>query len=523
MHGVGLALLPLYLLVTVIIGWAARKRVSGSNDFLNATGSQPLWVVSLAFFAANCSALEIIGLSAVAAQYGVQAFHFYWIGAIPAMILLSGVMMPIYMRAGVHSLPEYLERRYSPLLRLLNAWLLLATVTGVAGMGVYAMAQVLDVVFQWPFAAGASLTAIVVLIYVLLGGLRAAIYNEIFQILIILAGLIPLAFKIHLPSHATASQLGSHWHLWTGLPAFSTTSPLDRFGVIVGLGFVLSVNYWCTDFVQIQRALAARDLAAGRIVPLAAAFGKLGLSFLVVVPALGAAQFLGPHMPASFDQTLPVLMTACYGPLLLDLGITALLASLMSGLAANVSAFASLWTEEIYRTSFRRNASEAHYIRVGRMAIFISILLSIATSYFAFYFRDLMELVQMIFALFGAPFFAVLLMGFFMRRTTAAGAATGLISGVFTAALFHLLVALGRIPSGSHMSANFYSAVYAFCVSLGIGLLCSRNKDRREEADLKNLVYSPRQIRSLLPTRPMWWIFASVLLTACALLNYLWR
>lgn len=523
MFDAGLVLLPIYLLVTVAIGWITRKRTTSSNDFFNATGSLPFWIASTAFFAANCSALEIIGLSAVAAQYGVQALHFYWIGAIPAMVLLSGVMMPIYMRAGVRSLPEYLEHRYSPRLRLLNAWLILATVTGVAGMGVYAMAQVLEVVFRWPFTVDAFLTAIVVLVYVLLGGLRATIYNQIFQILIIIAGLVPLALKIHAPSRAATLELDSHWHLWTRLPVFSNTAPLDLFGVAVGLGMVLSVNYWCTDFVQVQRALTARDLPAGRIVPLAAGFAKLGLSFLVVVPALGAARFLGPRMPAAFDQTLPVLMTACYSPFLLDLGLIALLASLMSSLAGNVSAFASLWTQEIYRTSLRRDASETHYILVGRVAIVISILLSIGASYFAFYFRDLMELVQMIFALFGAPFFAVFCMGFFTRRATATGAAAGLLSGVFTAALFHLLVALGMLPCGSHMSANFHSAAYAFSVSLCVGLLWSRKKDRKGNAELENLVYGPRQIRSLLPTRPAWWILAFVLLTACTLLNYLWR
>jgi SSS family solute:Na+ symporter len=519
----GFAILPLYLCATVGIGWASRQRASSANDFLNATGSQPFWVVAAAFFAANCGALEIIGLSAVAAQYGVQAFHFYWIGAIPGLVLLSAVMMPIYLRTGVRSLPEYLERRYSPRLRLLNAWLILVTVTGVAAMGVYAIAQVLAVVFHWPFTLGASLAAAVVLIYVLLGGLRATIYNEAFQLLVIVAGLIPLVILVRTLFPETAAHPDSHWHLWQGLPAFSTMATLDRFGVIVGLAFVLSVNYWCTDFVQIQRALTVRNLEAGRMVPLVAGFGKLGFSFLVVFPALGAAHLLGSRMPQAFDQTLPVLMAVSYGPFLLGLGLTALLASLMSGLAANVSAFASLWTEEIYRTSIRTGAEETHYILAGRVAILVSILLSIAASYLAFYFRDLMEMVQMIFALFGAPFLAILGLGFFTRRATASGAAAGLVSGVLAAAAFHLLAVLGWLTHGSQMSANFYSAICAFAASLGVGLLCSRKQDRMDSAKLKNLVYGFREIRSLLPTAPAWWILASTLLTACALLNYLWR
>ncbi len=518
----GIIIIPIYLCITVLIGFVSRRRVKGSNDFLNATGSQPFWIVAAAFFSSNCGALEIIGLSAVAAQYGAQAFHFYWIGAIPSMIFLSAVMMPIYMNCGVHSLPEYLERRYSPRLRLINAWLILLTVLAVSGIGVYAMAQVLHVIFQWPFTGGAWLAALVVLIYVLLGGLRATLYNEVFQLLIIVLGLLPLMWRVPIAAHLRASLSDPHWHLWRDLPAFSPAAPLDLFGVIVGLAFVLSTNYWCTDFVQIQRALTARTLDAGRMVPLAAGFGKLGFSLLVVLPALGATSVLGAHAPVSYDQTLPALMAASYGPWLLGLGLTALLASLMSGLAANVSAFASLWTEEIYRTSLRRNATEAHYMRVSRIAIFVAVILGVGTSYLAFSFRDLMEMVQMVFSLFGAPFLAVLLLGFFSRRATTVGVTAGLICGVFTAALFQLLVFLNCFSYGSQMSANFHSAVCAFVASLGIGFFFSREKERKGEDQLRGLVYGARDIRRLLPASPLWWILACTLIGVCAALNYFW-
>jgi SSS family solute:Na+ symporter len=518
----GLVLIPVYLFITLLIGWLSRRRASGSNDFLNATGSQPFWIVAAAFFSSNCGALEIIGLSAVAAQYGVQAFHFYWIGAIPSMIILSALMMPIYMRSGVRSLPEYLERRYSPRLRLINAWLILLTVLAVSGISVYAMAQVLHVVFRWPFAGGAWIAAIVVLIYVLLGGLRATLYNEVFQLLIIVVGLLPLALRIHPASGESVLPSDSHWHLWAGLPVFSTTAPLDLFGVLIGLAFVLSTNYWCTDFVQIQRALTARTLDEGRMVPLIAGFGKLGFSLLVVLPALAAIDVLGARRPLSYDQTLPALMAATYGPQLLSLGLTALLASLMSGLAANVSAFASLWTEEIYRVSWRTRATEEHYVRVSRAAIFAAVLLSVAASYLSFFFRDLMELVQMVFSLFGAPFLAVLLAGFFSRRATTAGATVGLICGVSTASLFHLLVFINYFPYGSQMSANFHSAACAFSVSLVICLLFSRSGDRKSAAQLQNLVYEGRAVRQLLPASPTWWVLAFTLIAACVVLNYFW-
>jgi len=519
----GLAILPLYLIVTVLIGWVSRRRHSKANDFLNASRSLPLWVVVAAFLSANCGALEIVGLSAMAAQYGVQAFHFYWIGAIPGMIFLAGFMIPIYMRSGVQSLPEYLERRFDARVCLINSWLILAMGTALSGIGLYAMAQVLHVVFRWPFTGGAFLAAGIVLIYVMLGGLRATIYNEVFQLLVIVSGLLPLAYRTTTAFHSDSSLSGAHWHLWLGLPPLSHAASLDQFGVIVGLGFVLSFSYWSTDFVLVQRALTARTIAAGRLVPLLAGFGKLGFSLLVIVPSLGPAAFLGRRMPSSFDQTLPALMAASYGPVLLGLGMTALLASLMSGLAANVSAFSAVWTEAIYRGSIRREAPEEHYIRMGRAAIVVAVALSIATSYLAFYFRDLMEYVQLIFSLFGAPFFAIFLIGILTRRATSRGAVVGLSSGVALAAVHHGLVAAGWLVYGSLMSANLYVAIYAFCTALFVGLLFSRRKERKSDAQLEGLVYRPGQGGESTRASALWWLLACLLFVACGVLNYLWR
>jgi SSS family solute:Na+ symporter len=518
-----LAILPLYLIGTVLIGWFSRRRSSGANDFLNASRSLPLWIVVAAFLSANCGALEIVGLSAMAAQYGVQAFHFYWIGAIPGMIFLSGFMIPVYMRSGAQSLPDYLERRFDARVCLINSWLILAMGTALSGIGLYAMAEVLHVVFRWPFTGSALLVAAIVLIYVLLGGLRATIYNEVFQLLVIVLGLLPLAYRATTSFHSDAHLFGSHWHLWQGLPAFSQAASLDQFGVIVGLGFVLSFSYWCTDFVMIQRALTAKTIEAGRLVPLLAGFGKLGFSLLVIVPSLGAAAFLGSRMPSSFDQTLPALMAASYGPILLGLGMTALLASLMSGLAANVSAFSAVWTEAIYRRSIRRGASEEHYILVGRVSNVVGVALSVAASYLAFYFRDLMEYVQLIFSLFGAPFFAIFLIGLFTKRATSQGAIVGLFCGVGLAALHHVLVAAGWLVYGSLMSANFYVAVYAFCTALFFGLLFSRRAERKSDAQLERLVYRPGQGRESRRASALWWLLACSLLAACGVLNYLWR
>lgn len=524
---VGLAVPPLYVGCTLVIGWLARRhdgavRESGANDFLNASRSLPLWVVAAAFLSANCGALEIIGLSAVAAQYGVQAFHFYWIGAIPGLAFVSGVMIPVYMRSGARSLPDYLQRRFDTRVRLANACLVLITGIALSGIGLYAMAEVLRVTFGWTFSSGVLVAAASVLLYVLLGGVRATIYNEVFQLAVIVLGLLPLLWLPTTVFHRMQGLSGEHWHLWSNLPLVAPRSSMDGLGVIVGLGFVLSFSYWCTDFVMIQRALAARTVASARMVPLLAGFGKLGFSLLVIAPALGAATYLGSRMPSLYDQTLPTLMAASFPPILLGLGMTMLLASLMNGLAANVSAASAVWTEEIYRTTLVKSAPEKHYIFVGRAVAVISILLSIAASYVSLHFRDLMEYVQLIFSLCGAPFFAVFFLGVFTRRATAGGALAGLSSGVLLAFTHHFLVALHVLHYGSLMSANFYVAIAAFTVSLLVGLAASRRRDPKEPGQLETLVFSPRGGRPATPGG-LWWGLAGGLLLACAILNYLWR
>jgi solute:Na+ symporter, SSS family len=517
-----LAILPAYLVATIVIGWKARQRETGANIFVNASRTLPLWVVIAAFLSANCGALEIVGLSAVAAQYGVQAFHFYLIGAIPAMILFGGAMIPVYMRNRINSVPEYLERRYDARIRLINSWLILAKLVCVAGVGLYAMATVLDVVFAWPYTSGVLVIAVIVLFYVLMGGLRAAIYNEVLQLAVVVLGLAPLLFFTvgKLPHGA---QAGAYWHLWTGLKPLSSNGSIDLFGVIFGLGVVLSFSYWCTDFVQVQRALTARSAESARLVPVLAGFGKLVFAYLVVVPALVAPAFLGSRQRAPYDETLPRLMIACYGPVLLSVGLTALLASLMSGLAANVSAFSAVWTEEIYRTSIRRGAREAHYLLVARIAIVAGVILSMALSYLCLNFKDLMEFVQLVFSIFGVPFFVIFLIGIFTRWATSSGALAGLFLGTLVAGAYHLLVATGTLVFVSSMSASFHAAVYAFCASLAGGVLLSRKKERLSAGDLEQLVSRPVPGARTRRASVLWWLLASLLLALCAALDYLWR
>jgi SSS family solute:Na+ symporter len=363
-----------------------------------------------------------------------------------------------------------------------------------------------------------------VLAYVLLGGLRATIYNEVFQLLIMLAGLVPLA--IHCSRSLTvptdAAQF-SRWHLWAHMPVLSRSAPLDVFGVVFGLGFVLSFGYWCTDFVLMQRAFTARTDAEARQVPLWAGFGKLLFSMIVVVPGLAAYRLL-PELGHSlrFDQTLPSLMTAYYGPAMLGLGLTALLASLMSGLAANVSGFAAVWTGDIYRTRIAKDRSDSHYLLVGRIAAVMAIVVSLLTSYIDFLFSTLMEHVQLIFSVFGAPFWAIFLLGMSTRRTTGRGAIVGFISGTAVAFLHLAATSLGLIRYGSVMNANFHVAIYGFGTTCIVGWFASKlQPDWRAQATTGLVFHWRTGLRERGSALP--WVLSAMLLSACFLLNWLWR
>jgi len=520
---VGLLILPLYFLVTIAIGWVARRQNPSANAYLNASRSLPLWIVVAAYLAANCGALEIVGLSAMAAQYGVQAFNFYWIGAIPAMVFLANWMMPIYRRSGVRSVPEYLEFRYGPGLRLLNACVLAITMLLLAGISLYAMAQVLLVVIGFSFTTSILLSGGVVLAYVLLGGVKATIYNEVFQLAVMLAGLLPVAILSLRAGVVPAGEQAARWHLWTSMPVASRAAPLDVFGVVVGLGFVLSFSYWCTDFVLMQRAFTARTEKAARQVPLWAGFGKILFSMIVVLPGL-AAYRLFPALGHSrrFDQALPALMTISYGPVMLGLGLTALLASLMSGLAANVSAFAAIWTEDIYRSRLARHRSETHYLLIGRISASAAIAISLLTSYIDFLFGSLMEHVQLIFSVFSAPFWAIFLLGMSTRRTTERGAIAGFLTGT-TVALLHLAAtSLGWLHYGSVMNANFHVAIYAFSSAVVVGWFASSSSSGELSPSVPRLVFRWRSAFHEDANRLLW-ILSAILLSGCLVLNWIWR
>lgn len=518
---IAIAMLLTYLSLTIFIGWFVRKKRVDANDWLNASRSLPIWIVSLAFLSANCGALEVVGLSALAAQYGVQAFHFYWIGAIPAIIFLSLWMLPAYIKSGIRTVPEYLQERYDHRVRRLNACMVALTVLMLSGIDLYAIGQVLHVVIGLSFALGVLLLALVVLTYLLLGGVRATIYNEIFQLVVLIGGLLPLAFRTFRFVKTGGSTNSLSTHLWTSLPLASTRSPLDVVGVVFGLGFILSFSYWATDFVLMQRALATRSDLDARKVPIWAGFGKLGISFLVVFPGIAAARFLpGLGVTMRFDETLPAMMTIFYGPTLLAIGLTALTASLMSGLAANVAAFAAIWTQDIYRPWLHPGADETHYLRVGTIATVAAMVIGCLASGASFYFGNLMEHVQLIFSLFGAPFWAIFLLGITTRRVNARGALAGFLCGASAALIHHALLFCGILHYGSIMNADFHAAIYGFLTSLIVAWVTSGT----------TISYDPNVSLTFAPAIRFDWkaeclllVLAGLLLLTCICLNVLWR
>ncbi|MGB7549263.1 MAG: sodium/solute symporter [Terracidiphilus sp.] len=517
----GLTIFPLYLMVILLISWGSRRRWRTSNDYLNASRSLPTWAAALSLLAYNCGSIEVIGMSAMAAQYGVQALHFYWIGGIPGMIFLGIVVLPIYMRTGARSLPEYLGMRFGAKVRLLNACISMVGTAGFAGVAIYALAQVLHVIMGWELAAGALASASVVLVYVLLGGLRATIFTSVFQLFVMVAGLTPLLFMTVHFNAATFAQRSDRWHLWKALPVLAPHAPLDCVGVAFGLGSVISFSYWCTDFVLIQRALTARTIEAARKVPLLAGFGKLAFAMLVVLPGGAAPALLSGTHAASFDESIPALMTLAFGPTLLALGTAALLASLMAGLAGNVSGFSAVWTEEIYRIRLRPDRSEQHYIRTGRIAVVCCFVLALVAAYVTLYFHDLMEFLQLIVALFYAPVFAAVLAGLFSRRTTERGAFAGILLGVFAAFALQTSCWMGFVHFGSQMTTNFYEAMLSFSVAMLGCVLYKKKGNGKEEVAQLGLVLDASVLQEIRLT-PALAVLTATLLACCLVLNVLW-
>lgn len=520
-----------YFAITLLIGYRARRNPINSAQYLNASRAMPLWIAALSFLAVNLSGMEIIGLSAMSAEYGLSALHFYWIGAIPAMIFLALFMVPVYVRSRAQSVPEFLHLRFNSQTRLLNCISLLIVSALLAGISLYAMAFSLRSFFGWSFLSSVLAGGALALIYLVLGGLRATIYNELLQLAIILAGLIPLAVIVLSEFHGIGGLVASlpidRVHLWTGMPLASSTASMDGIGIAMGLGFVLSFGYWCTDFRLIQRTLTTREGEETRMVPLIAAAGKLLVPLLVIVPGLAAYRLLAQTGldtdTHNYDHALALMIRRSYVHGLFGLGLAAILASLISGMAGNVAALSSLWTQEIYRPYLVKIRPEKHYIFVGRLSMAMGVLVSIATAYIALRFKNLMDYIQFLFSLFNAPLFAVFLLGMFTRWATPWGGFWGLLIGIAVGVAHNIAAREHLFSYGSQMSANLYGAIYAWSAAMMTVIAisaCTAAKDPSELAGLvcnfRSLTAATRATRSVL-------LLAVLLAVACILLNVWFR
>ena len=490
-----------YFLVTLGIGFVLRRRMRSSEDFFLSGRSLPSWVTGLAFVGANLGALEILGMGANAAQYGILQAHFYWIGAIPAMIFVAIFMMPFYYGSKAHSVPGFLKMRYNEATRGFNAISFAVLTLLTSGINMYAAALVFNILFGWSLTACILFSAVFIMAYIMLGGLTSSIYNETLQFFLIVAGLLPLTI---IGLHNAGGWAGlqakvnnpAFFHVWAGTATNNNPFGVNFIGIILGLGFVLSFGYWCTDFLVVQRALAAEDEAAAERTPLIAAFPKLFFPFLAIIPGLVIISVLpglghGAGFKNSYNMAIPYAMVHYFPNGLLGLGLTALLASFMSGMAGNVTAFNTVWTYDIYRSYIKKDAPDSHYLWMGRIVTVVGILLSVGTAYMASGFNSIMDYVQALFSIFNAPLLATFLLGMFWKRTTPWGGFWGLLVG--TLASIAIWVAeqfFNVLPLGSSEGSSMWRALIAWAICFVITIIVSLFTKPKPEAELKGLVYS---------------------------------
>jgi SSS family solute:Na+ symporter len=525
-------IIGIYFCVTLGIGFMLRRRMRSSEDFFLSGRSLPSWVTGLAFVGANLGALEILGMGANAAQYGVLQAHFYWIGAIPAMIFVAIFMMPFYYGSKTHSVPGFLKLRYNEATRGFNAISFGILTLLTSGINMYAAALVFNVLLGWSLNACIWFAALFIMVYILLGGLSSSIYNETLQFFLIVAGLLPLTI-VGLISVGGWSGLQARvnnpafFHLWAGTAGNGNPFGVNFIGIILGLGFVLSFGYWCTDFLVVQRALAAEDQAAAERTPLIATFPKLFFPILAIAPGLIVLSVLpglghGGGFENSYNMAIPFAMVHYFPSGLLGLGLTALLASFMSGMAGNVTAFNTVWTYDIYRSYIKRDAPDNHYLWMGRVITVVGIILSVGTAYIASGFTSIMDYVQILFSVVNAPLLATFLLGMFWRRTTPWGGFFGLLIGTLCSiSLWVGQQFLHLFTLGSSEGSSMWRALIAFVICFVVTIVVSLFTERKPDAELKGLVYSltpkPEVVETVWYKRPL--VLAGAALAILILLN----
>jgi SSS family solute:Na+ symporter len=525
------AILAVYFLVVLGIGFAARRYVRTGLDFFLSGRSMPAWITGLAFIAANLGALEILGLAANGAKYGIATVHFYWIGAVPAMVFLGIVMMPFYYNSKVRSVPEYLRLRFNDPTHVLNSLSFAVATVLIAGVNLFAMALVIRLLLGWPLALSIVLAAGIVLVYITLGGLSSAIYNEVLQFFVIMAGLVPLTIvglkavggwsglQDKVSAHKALGPLALH--PWQGTGVGGVTNPIGAnwIAIVFGLGFVLSFGYWTTNFAEVQRALAAKNLSAARRTPLIGAFPKLLIPLVVVIPGLIAVvtvQGLGAKTgDLQFNNAIPILISKYLPTGMLGIAITGLLAAFMAGVAANVTAFNTVVSYDLWQAYVRKHEPDQYYVRFGRIATVVGVVIAIGTAFIAAGYNSMMDYIQALFSFFNAPLFATFVFAMFWRRTTPWAGFWGLAAGTLAAVAVHFLHSRGPLDLGSPLSADFWGAVAAFVVDAVVTVAVSLATKPKPDDELRGLVWGLTKTEDVTaerdPAERVWWRRPAVL------------
>jgi SSS family solute:Na+ symporter len=536
LSAVDVIIIAFYFVLVLGIGFYLRGHAQTGEDFFMAGREMTAWVAGLSFLSANLGALELMGWAAGAYQYGLLAVHWYWIGAIPAMLFLGIVMMPFYYISKTHSVPGYLKLRFGEASRTLSSVSFAFMTVLMSGINMYSMALVMKVVLGWDIHFSIWVSSLTVAIYVTLGGLRSAIFNEVLQFILIWAGalLIPILglieaggwtnLKLRIAQNASAE----YTHAWATLGSFNgNPMGIHWTGIVFGLGFVLAFGYWTTDFLVVQRVLAAKDLRAAKMAPIIGAAFKLMVPFIVILPGLLAIAVLPTKLTGetaavasgghSYNEVLPLMLARYCGPGLLGLGVTALIAGFMSGMAGNVSAFTTVWTYDIYRALINKDASDRHYVNMGRWCTVLGVLISVGTAYLVMSFASIMDYVQALFSFFIAPLFGTVILGMLWKRATPAGGFWGLLAGTLSSIAMWAWVkadpaALRYValsPNARDMAENMYRGLWSWIVCVLVTVAVSYMTKPKPDSELTGLVYGvtaiPHEAEVELYKRPAFW------------------
>jgi SSS family solute:Na+ symporter len=522
LNGVDIAVIAIYFGIVIFIGFYLKGSSNTSEEFFMAGREMTAWIAGLSFVSANLGSLELMGWAGSAYQYGILATHWYWIGAIPAMLFLGIIMMPFYYISKTHSVPGYLHLRYGDGARALSAVSFAFMTVLMSGINMYSMAIVMKVVLGWDLNFSIWVSSITVALYVALGGLRSAIFNEVLQFLLIWLGalLVPILGLIEVGGWSNLrgqilQRLGSseYVHMWSTLGHFhDNPMGIHWTGIVFGLGLVISFGYWTTDFLVVQRVLSAHNLRAARMAPIIGAAFKMAVPFIVILPGLLALSVLPFHLVGetqavatgqhSYNEVLPLMLVRYCSPGLLGLGVTALIAGFMSGMAGNVSAFSTVWTYDIYGAFINKRASDQHYVKMGRWCTFIGVLISVGTAYLVQHAASIMDYVQALFSFFIAPLFGTVIIGMLWKRATKAAGFWGLLAGTLTAIglwawVHHDPSALRYVALSADakaMAEDMYRALWSWLVCVIVTIVVSYMTQPKPEAELEGLVYGASKI-----------------------------